>query len=278
MLLMPIYFNILQSMVTSKRMAYLFPGRCTTKNNDDECTLENKVSKIQDQHISLVDLWKGRLAIVAVIMPVIWAIVRLADACESRSNIVGIGIAINSLLSCLIPAILSKLSWIFTLRAEKESTRFLLVDEIQSLTSKMSDMCYYMLLSVIGVSTKRLEIIDKGWAPSSSFIFASTSLVIHFIVIILGSFGLMNLLPRCKQFPLRPEEIAVASCAAVTCPQAAVSLAVKMSHEESKLYTDTYINWKGLALSGTILGVFGYIVSCPVGVRLSKYLLQWIEK
>jgi hypothetical protein len=64
----------------------------------------------------------------------------------------------------------------------------------------------------------------------------------------------------------------------VTGPQAAAALAVKMSHEKERSDTDTYLNWKGLALSGTVLGILGYIISCPVGVKLSKYLLAVVEK
>jgi uncharacterized membrane protein len=143
----------------------------------------------------------------------------------------------------------------------------------------MSDICFYMVLAVIGVSTNlRREIFDGGWAESSSFLFASTSLFTHFMVIIFGSFGAMHFFPGLSLFPLGAEEIAVASCAAISGPQAAASFAIKTYIEKRGTALAMPVNWRGLILSGTVLGVFGYIISCPVGVLLSKFLLYSIER
>ena len=279
MLLMPFYFSILQTMISSKRISKLFPGRCadqrctTIGTNEDDASghkeYNDKIDSLSQKSIRL-----ARFLIVALVVPTILAVVRLSEVIEARNDIVGIGIAINSVLSCAIPAIFLQLLRLSG--KQQRSTMPMLVAEIRSITTKLSDSCYYMLLSVIGASTNRVEIFAGGWAPSSSFVFSSTSLFSHLIIIVFGTLGLMRCFPKCKQFPLRTEEIAVASCAAVVGPQAATALAVKSADQNST--SSVSMNWKGLALSGTILGVLGYIISCPIGVMLSKCLIYSIEK
>ena len=280
MLLMPIYFSALHSLTSSTRMNTLFPGRrkFDNVNNNSKRDYERKVVKI-DRHILEQNLIRARLLIPTIIMPTIWTIVSFSDAIESTMNFVGVSIAVNCLLSCAIPVIFAQVYRRFQPNLYKSKVRPLLVNEFRKITAKTSGICYYMLLSVVGASTSfPREIIDGGWAPSSSFVFAAISLLVHFLVIIAGSFGMMRLFPYSKQFPLRPEEIAVASCAAITGPQAAVSLAIKLSHENRSSQADDFIAWRGLILSGTFLGIVGYIISCPVGVFVSRSLLVLNEK
>jgi hypothetical protein len=244
-------------------------------NEDGSCNLENSLDD-NANHFYGKRIKRAHLFLISVtIGPIIWAIVRISDAFESRIGIAGIGIAINSLLSCIVPAAASQLCRLF----EDGKYRSLIAFEVRQITTKISDICFYMLLSVIGVTTNfRTDILDGGWTPSSSFIFAASSLFIHFVVIVFGSLGVMRLFPRWRQFPLRPEEIAVASCAAIIGPQASSSLAVKMSTDNrNNVPTTTFLNWRGLMLSGTVFGVLGYVIGCPVGVLLSRRLLRFLE-
>ena len=267
-LLMPLYFSGLQSIVASRRVSKIFPGRYSTISNYDSTNLKSDQSS--NNNIPRKNIEKKRIIITALIIPTVWTIVRISDLCESRVGITGIGVAMNTILSCILPA-----SFRFLRPLEKQS----FITEIRNMTAGMSDVCFYMLLAVIGVSTNLgQEIFNGGWAPSSSFIFASTSLIVHFITIIFGSMGIMRLFPQCKQFPLYTEEIAVASCAAITGPQAAASLALKMSADERSSLVSVNLNWRGLILCATVLGVIGYVISCPIGVGLSKFLLNFIAK
>jgi hypothetical protein len=82
---------------------------------------------------------------------------------------------------------------------------------------------------------------------------------------------------------LRSEEIAVASCAAIISPQSLSSLAVKISTDnrnENDVSTATFLNWRGLMLSGTVFVVLGYVVGCPVaqwfhGTRLCRTYVRY---
>jgi hypothetical protein len=282
MLLMPIYFSALQAIVYSKAMRKMFPGRCI-KNDEGDCSIPDthEESRFDDiyTHFCKKSLRRARLLISVLTLPAVWAIVKFSDVCGSRVRIPGIGIALNSMLSCVIPTAYPLIYRLFQSKKDTVNLRSLLVAEVRKVTTQMSDICYYMVLAVIGVSTNLgRQIFDGGWAESSSFLFASTSLFTHLVTIIFGSYGAMHFFPRIKQFPLGVEEIAVASCAAISGPQAAASFAVKTYLEKRGTSLATPVNWRGLILSGTVLGVLGYIISCPVGVSLSKVLLYSIQK
>lgn len=264
------YFSALKLLTLSRTMNRVFPGRYRTVDSDED-VLDCHI----DGHISQKIREKARSLIVVFILPVIWLVVRLGEAIESRTEIAGIGIAINSALSCVIPATFLQL--IQLSGRQRGYTRSMIVAEIQNITTNISDLFFYMLLSVIGSSTSRLDILDRGWQPTSSFIFTFIALFVHLTVIIFGSLGMTCWLPQSKQFPLRTEEIAVASCAAIVGPQAAASLAVKMSFDKRNTTRKTVVNWRGLAFSGTVLGVIGYIISCPIGVMLSKCLMHFLS-
>ena len=283
MILYPIYFGLLQAFVNSKTMRKLFPGRCRT--NDDGACLpmkdDNSASCDIYKDFSKKSLGKARLLISAVTIPLVWRIVTLSDFCESRAGLPGLGIAVNTILSCIVPMTFYQLLRAFGSQMDIAKMRTLIIAEVRAITSRLSDVCFYMLLSVIGMSTNLgSEILNGGWPESSSFLFASTTLLIHVLFIIVGSTGVMRLCPKFRQFPLSVEEVAVSSCAAISGPQAAASLAVKWSVEKRTVEKSNNfaVNWRGLILSGTVLGVLGYMISCPVGVLLSKLLLCLIEK
>ena len=145
---------------------------------------------------------------------------------------------------------------------------------------KLSDACYFILISVIGTSIDlRYLTLESGWSSASSVIFSSVPLLVHFIVITTGSIAMMKLFPRFKSFPLSVEEVVIASSTAICGPATAAALVAKMMATDAQIMAadrskfSTKTEWKGLALAGTFWGVVGYAFATYIGVSISRALL-----
>ena len=211
-------------MTSSKLLRKLFPGRYQITNKSGEgdiCKLtEGKKKSVRGQNPVAFRKVRNQasLLITTLTAPIVWIIVVLSEIWDAKLRLPGFGIACISVLSCIVSNAFSTMYQTLSLRFRKDTTEPIvdtcasIFSEVGKVTSKMSDVCYYMLLAVIGISTSlQSEIYEGGWSSSSSFLFATAPLVVHFVVILLGSLGLMRMFPCFKWFPLGIEEIAVAS-------------------------------------------------------------------
>jgi len=229
MLVMPMYLSALTTILSSKRLRKLFPGRGTYKQ-----TIATKVA--------------------------------ISDAFEARLQVQGLGLFCICLLSSFIANILQVLLSIFP-RVHSD---------IGQVTLKLSDGCYFILISVIGASIDlRCLALESGWSSASSVIFSSVPLLVHFIVIATGSLAMMKLFPRFESFPLSIEEVVIASNTAICGPTTAAALVAKMmAMGRNKTMNKT--EWKGLILAGTFWGIVGYAFATYIGVSISRALLSTI--
>lgn len=267
MLVMPMYLSALTSILSSKRLRKLFPGRGASKQ-----TIATKLSselvaydaaqaeKRQPLHT------RSHIFLTASLVPVVGMIVAVSDAFEARLQVQGLGLVCICLLSSFMANILQPLL------ARYPRMR----SDIGQVTLKLSDACYFILISVIGASIDlRCLALESGWSSASSVIFSSIPLLVHFVVIATGSLAIMKFFPRFESFPLSIEEVVVASNTAICGPNTAAALVAKMmAMDRSKILNKT--EWKGLALAGTFWGIVGYAFATYIGVSVSRALLSTI--
>lgn len=264
MLVLPIYYAALTAMTSSRWMRRLFPGRRKHIHNKDskersasEGDKETSIMLEEEQQSDTLDNRK-RGGIVLCLAPAVWSFITLSEKVEEILSLPGSGIAFISILSCIASKAISSLY----------ETK--IQSEIGEVTQQLSDVCYYMLLSAIGVSMNlRRLTLEGGWASCSSVLFAMTPLLVHFAVILFGSLGVTRLFPNYK---LGIEDIAAASNAGICGPFTAAALVGKLASGERK-GSNLSIRWKGLALASTFWGIVGYAVATNIGVSLSKALL-----
>lgn len=268
MLIMPIYLSTLASITSSQRIRKLFPGRATKKKM---VVKENRSSNLNLDGVDPVETENRRTSrrsqalLTAILLPLVAIIVAVSDAFEARLQVHGLGLLCICLLSSLIANMIQPFL-----------TRFALSDIISKVTLKMSNACYFILMSVIGISINlRYLTLESGWSSASSVIFSTVPLLVHFVVIGTGSFAMMKLFPRLKIFPLSVEEIVVASNTAICGPATAAALVSKMASSSDKKFSKA-TEWKGLALAGTFWGIVGYGIGTTIGVSLSRALLSVI--
>ena len=217
----------------------------------------------QEQKLDAIAISRERGCVILLIAPMVWSILVLSEIFERMLGVPGSGIAGVSMLSCIAS---KALSFLCQTNIQSEES------EVRRVTQQLSDICYYMLLSVIGVSMNLRRLAFEGWWSScSSVMFAIVPLIVHFVVILMGSLGLMRLFPNCK---LGIDEIAAASNAAICGPFTAAALIAKLSSGDRKDSPDSLsTRWKGLALAATFWGIVGYAIATYIGVSVSKALL-----
>lgn len=265
MLVMPMYLSALTTILSSKRLRKLFPGRGTYKQ-----TIATKQSSelVRDgaQAEKRQALHRSHILLTALLVPLVGVIVAISDAFEARLQVQGLGLFCICLLSSFIANILQVLLSIFP-RVHSD---------IGQVTLKLSDGCYFILISVIGASIDlRCLALESGWSSASSVIFSSVPLLVHFIVIATGSLAMMKLFPRFESFPLSIEEVVIASNTAICGPTTAAALVAKMmAMGRNKTMNKT--EWKGLILAGTFWGIVGYAFATYIGVSISRALLSTI--
>jgi len=211
---------------------------------DDISKGDQQISVVssEENHDAFTNICKGGL-IILLVSSMSWFIVSLSEIFEK--NLFSSGITSISILSCTA----SKVLWSLC----QKNTQ----SKVGDVAQQLSDIWYYMLLYVIGMSMnlRRLS-LDRWWSSCSSIMFATVPLIVHFVVILLGSLGSMRIFPRYK---LDMEEIVAASNAAICGPITAAALIGKAS--------------RGLALAAIFWGVVGYALATNVGVAMSKSLL-----
>lgn len=257
MLVIPLYYSVLTAMTSSKRMQRWFPGRSTTLTKNVE-TAESNVKEADEKEIDTTPvgiITKGQ--IILLLAPVVWSIVALSELMEDMSTIPGSSIAIISILSCILSKVLSSL---YTTKIKSD---------IGSVTQQLSDMCYFALLSVIGVSMNLRSLTLSGWwCSASSAFFATMPLIIHFAVLLVGLLGFMKMYPSYK---VGIVEVAAASNSGICGPFTAAALVGKLTSRDRK--DSGMLRLKGLALAATFWGIVGYAVATNIGVSISKALL-----
>ena len=263
MLVIPLYYSALTAMIESRVLRRWFPGR---RISDEEFRM-NDVQKGDEQsnkHDNHIEFTKfGIRGLITILLtPLVWSIVAISALVEGGSSrMQGFGIAMIAALSSLVSRALSKLP-------QKN-----MLSEIREVTQQLSNMFYYMLLSVIGVSMNLRRLTVEGhWSTCSSILFATVPLIVHFAVIILGSLASMRLFPNYK---LGIEQLVVASNACICGPFTAAALVGKLAKASSSGRNKKNVNrWKGLALASTFWGVVGYAVATSVGISISSILLR----
>ena len=260
MLVIPLYYSALTAMIESRVLRRWFPGR---RIRDEEVRMneENEQSNKHDSHTGFTKF--GIRGLITILLtPLVWSIVAISALVEGGSSrMQGFGIAMIAALSSLVSRALSKLP-------QKN-----MLSEIREVTQQLSNMFYYMLLSVIGVSMNLRRLTVEGpWSTCSSILFATVPLIVHFAVIILGSLASMRLFPNYK---LGIEQLVVASNACICGPFTAAALVGKLAKASSSGRNKKNVNrWKGLALASTFWGVVGYAVATSVGISISSILLR----
>ncbi|KAL9186591.1 hypothetical protein ACHAXT_005829 [Thalassiosira profunda] len=259
MLILPIYYLALNALASSKRIRRWFPGR----RKYEYAQAGDIAAYEQTQRMKAGESKRGMAVksarIASLIAPLVWTINILSEAIEKR--LPGFGIASISTLSVAASKALSSCC------EAKVQT------EIGEITQQLSEICFYMILSVIGVSMNLRKLTLGGWwASSSSAIFALVPLIIHFATILFGSWGFLRVFPK---YRLGIGQIMAASNAAICGPFTAAALIGKLSASK-KSPGGFGQKWKGLALAATFWGIVGYGIATNVGVGLSKALLSRI--
>lgn len=268
-LVLPIYFAVIAVLSTSKMIRNLFPGHCVmstyTKASMEKLVEEQSISSTRGgKQINFIPVFFSML----FILPLVWAIVLISDFIEIKTRIPGLGFAFISLLSCTASKLYSTICQKFS----NDNTRNLIASvtsKIHWFTANMATVCYYMLLSVIGLSTNlHNALLQGGWSCFSSFLFAAIPLMIHFQVLLLGSLAVMKLF----SIPLGIEEVIVASNAAICGPVTAATLASNLSWKGRNRHLS-----KGLTLAATVWGIVGDSVGSVIGVAIARILLSTVQ-
>jgi len=269
MLVMPMYLSTLASITASKHFRKWFPGRSIS----DKAAVKEKNSELDNEGVEQANVKKrqairgSHMLLAAFLLPLVGAVVAISDAFEARLQSHGLGLLCTCLLSSGVANVLQPLCARFPR----------MLADLGQVTLKLSDACYFILISVIGTSIDlRYLALESGWSSASSVIFSSVPLLVHFVVITSGSIAMMKLFPRFQIFPLSVEEVVVASNTAICGPATAAALVAKMvATDRSETLNKT--EWKGLALAGTFWGIVGYAFATFVGVSISRVLLSTIR-
>jgi len=269
MLVMPMYLSTLASIASSKHFRRWFPGRVIS----NKAAVKEQNSELRNEGVEQANVKKrqairgSHILLAAFLLPLVGAVVAISDAFEARQQARGLGLLCICLLSAVISNVLQPLCARFPR----------MLSDIGEVTLKLSDACYFILITVIGTSIDlRYLTLESGWSSASSVIFSSVPLLVHFVVITTGSVAMMKLFPRFQSFPLSVEEVVVASNTAICGPATAAALVANMmAADRNKNLNET--KWKGLALAGTFWGIVGYAFATFVGVCISRVLLSTIR-
>lgn len=268
-LVLPMYFAVIAILSTSKIIGNLFPGHhvmsTSTKASMEKLVEEQSISSTRDgKQSNLVPFFFS----IIFVIPLVWAIVEISELIEIKTKIPGLGFAFISLLSCTASKLYSTMCQ-FVSNVNARNLIASVTSKIHCLTANMATVCYYMLLSVIGLSTNlHNALLLGGWSCLSSFVFAAIPLVIHFQVILLGSLAVMKLF----SIPLGIEEIIVASNAAICGPVTAATLASNLSWKGKNRHRS-----KGLTIAATVWGIVGDGVGSVIGVAIARILLSTVQ-
>ena len=283
LLVMALYFSTVTASLSSTILQRWFPGRVMPSRATEDNSLQpdtidptnQKRQSLRRRILSKVLLkkrpYRRRAAATIILVPLSFSIVQLAHFIETTSRLPGMGSLAISVLAIGTSRLLRSI--VNYLEERQHHKPVTLLREMNHISSKLSDVCFYMLFASIG-STANLgsAIFQSGWHSASSFIFAAIALLVHIFVIVFGSLGAERLFPSFKFFPLGIDEIATASNAAIGGPVTAAALAAGLAAEEDSSQTRR----KGLILAATTWGIVGYAVATAAGVALCKVLLAYL--
>lgn len=266
---MPMYLSALALTTSSEQLRKWFPGRVMSNETAAKKELSSELNKDDKEQANAVKrpaLHASHILMAAVLVPLVTMIVAISDAFEAKLQVQGTGL----LCTCLISSFIASTTQPLLAKFPR------ILSDISQVTLKLSNVCYFILISVIGIplNLRRLT-LECGWSSASSVIFSSIPLLVHLIAIVTGSLAMMKLFPQFKLFPLSVEEVVIASSTAVCGPVAAAALVAKMmASRNSKIFNKT--EWKGLAIAGTFWGIVGYAFGSIIGVSISRALLSTI--
>lgn len=142
-----------------------------------------------------------------------------------------------------------------------------LMTEIRSVSTSLSDACFYLLFAAIGASANLRQAVENGgWHFASGALFASAALLVHTVTLFAGSLAVQRLF-RVKWFGL--EDLLVASNAAIGGPLTAAELASRSTRRH---------NCRGLIVAAVFWGAVGYVVATEAGISLTRLLLPLLSK
>ena len=259
-------------------------GNNLSEDDENNAVLSNKLT---GSGRILINVMGRRVLLTLLIAILAWLIVEIAETMEARVFNVptpGIGCVIIVCLGTLISRILKKMTAVVISRFSvgdiqggmnvAQIPKKSLLEEMETISSDLSDACFHALFAAIGSKASLGEaFLRGGWHSASGFLFASLALVIHIITIVLGSLFAEKLFPQLRFFPLGIEEIAIASSALIGGPVTASAFAAGIS---ATGHRSTVNRHRALIRAAIFWGVVGYAIATGLGVGLTRFLLMFV--
>lgn len=250
LLVMAVYFSVSTTLLGSKRLQKWFPERDLNKNMQGD----------QPNNGDVAVPFSKRQRVVATLFAAFLAreMVKVSTAFGRTIHIPGFMTMSLAGLGAISSRLLPKVLSFFDADA--------LMEEVRSISTLLSDVCFYLLFAAIGASANLREAVQLGgWHFASGALFASMALFVHIVTLIGGSLAVQ----RFSKTRLELEEILVASNAAIGGPVTAVEFANRTPRRR-----------RGLIMAATVWGVAGFVIATEVGVTLTRLLLpllpnQW---
>lgn len=270
LIVMAIYFGFMSKLVSWKQLNKWFPTRNSQNQSIGEQSKPREGRRPSSNFRALYDQKEliSLLISSTFVITLAWAIIEISTFLETLTSSIAPGLqcAFVALFGSIMNRLIAKLS---QHQSPKMKMRLKLKESIDSLCPILSDFCFYLLFSAIGLSADLKKAITYG-VPC--IVFASIALIVHIFTIYLGTSAVTNIAQslfkekiRDRIFPISNEEICVASNCAVGGASTAAGLAGNSKSHENK---------RGLVFAATIWGVIGYAVSTSIGVSISTILFQ----
>jgi len=271
LVVMALYFGGISSLLTSRRLRKIFPGRDRVEGSitkkmppkNTDLAIDNIRSQVIRKEHGISILLASFLA---------WIIVEFSIKFES-CTIPGMGCAAVAAFGTGIKSLLDKLSASDIKKVQKERLLRFQAD-LTKCGPMLSDLCFLSLFSSIGLTANLGEAFSNGL---SCFIFASLALFIHIIVIGVGSYAAQMVQSLTKNrfvkkiFPPSLEEVLVASNAAIGGASTAAAFAGNISDDSLS------VDRNSLIFAATLYGVIGYASATLIGCTLARFMQRYIS-
>ena len=252
LLVMAVYFAVLTAALQSKRLQSLFKSETTTtvanendvvsKEEEDNTTMsfgELNQSNMNDNknHLLRSSIIVQRTFSTVLVATIAWIIVQIANRVEEKLSPIlpGTACAVISVLATLV------------------SRLFPEIKQSQHAASVLSQVCFHLLFSSIGMSANLGYALRSG--PACVW-FSLTALVVHMVITLGGSLFWRNTFAT----PLKLEHVLVASNAAIGGPATAAA------------FCGQHGKMRNMTLAATVWGVVGYAIGTGIGVLVFNSL------
>lgn len=255
LMVMAIYFCFLTAALQSKILLKLFDGNDATtadaedSSNGDDVEVEMDTIVVDDD-ISGRDTAVSRKQTAVATLSVstlAFLIVQISNRVErilARSTgLPGTACAVIALLTTLVSRYASKLS----------NNALSVWKKMQLVAAPWSQVCFHLLFASIGMSANIANALKAG--PACLW-FSMTALLIHVLVILIGSLACKRVFPN-----IELQHVLVASNAAIGGPATAAAFCGQVKQCA-----------RGLTLAATVCGIVGYAVGTGIGDALARVL------